>query len=606
MILLFLAWALLGGCSFLIGNAILNQLNPEHYFERSGDRLVVGIWLGILIFAIIFLGLSLLIPLTPLVGIVVAGISIFTSLLQKRNRVFVSKMVRSLSLTTVLGSCALALGIAAYTSKMVFLFDTGLYHFQLIKWLSQLGTVPGLALLHNRFGFTSSWFALAAPFNHGILQGRIAPMTGGFAMLLLLSHFSIAIIRVINQRAIYSDWFIVATTLLVLPVILEWGVAVSPSPDLPIIALVLLVSWVILVVSNDHEEGSRPANKDLNIQLLPLVLSAGAATIKLSAFPLLIVSGVFYLLISPPNIKKLVLATGVTSFFLLPFMVVSIVTTGCPLYPSPLLCTDLPWSLGAERALAITLNLIEWARWGGPTPAGATAFNWILPWNVGGTKYYFRSALLLLSFISLSFLFTSFVRRKGIYINKYAIAIGVTGITFMVLGSPALHYGLGYLAVLPGLLIGINFQLFNSLIERSGKLRKYAPVFLVSVLVCLVGIRYVIPNKDQKLLYGRDKDILYKAINEKRVQLDDNPYFNLILPPKLLNVLLIAEPITRETVDIQSMNITKNGAEDVKYFRPRIADELCWDSPLPCADSILKNVKLRNKEEGIKAGFVKG
>jgi hypothetical protein len=594
MIFLFFAWLLLGGCGFLIGNAVLNQLNLGRYLEKAGDRLIVDVWLGILIFAFLLLGFSTLTPLTPLVGIATVVFLVVMSLSQQRNRVSLRNMVRSLSRSTILWFCALAFGVAAYSSQMVFLTDTGLYHFQLIKWLSQFGTVPGLALFHERFGFTSSWFALAAPFNHGILEGHIAAMTGGFAMLLWLLHFVIAFNRIIKQQALYCDWYIVVTILLLLPMILEWGVPVSSSPDLPIIALVLLVSWVILIISDAREQGAHSTDKVLNACFVPFILSVGATTVKLSALPLLIVSGMYCLLSAPHNIKKLALIAGIASFFLLPFMAVGTVSSGCPLYPSSLFCTDLPWSIGSERAQEMTKILIEWARWGGPTPEGATALNWLLPSKTWGVKFYLRFALILLSFVSLALLLTTRLREKRIFPDKYAIGVGALGVAFIIFSSPAFHYGLGYLVVLPGLLIAANFQSYNSAMAKLGEWRRYVPAILVGLLTCVVGVHYVVSYKSQGFLYNKDREVLSAAINEKRVHSGDNPNFNLMLPPRLLSISLIVEPFTREP-------------DDVSYFRPKDdGDGLCWDSPLPCTDGILRNVKLRNKEKGIKAGFVNG
>jgi hypothetical protein len=40
--------------------------------------------------------------------------------------------------------------------------DTESYHIQMIKWVQEYGTVPGIANLHLRFGFNSSWFIAVA------------------------------------------------------------------------------------------------------------------------------------------------------------------------------------------------------------------------------------------------------------------------------------------------------------------------------------------------------------------------------------------------------------------------------------------------------------
>jgi hypothetical protein len=52
----------------------------------------------------------------------------------------------------------------------VIMDDTESYHIQNIKWLQEYGTVPGLANLHIRYGFNSSWF---------IATGLVSPAITG-------------------------------------------------------------------------------------------------------------------------------------------------------------------------------------------------------------------------------------------------------------------------------------------------------------------------------------------------------------------------------------------------------------------------------------------
>ena len=49
--------------------------------------------------------------------------------------------------------------------------DTDSYHIQMIKWARDYGSVPGIANLHLRYGFNSSWFisvALLSPAIKGV------------------------------------------------------------------------------------------------------------------------------------------------------------------------------------------------------------------------------------------------------------------------------------------------------------------------------------------------------------------------------------------------------------------------------------------------------
>lgn len=48
--------------------------------------------------------------------------------------------------------------ILVLNSGPVTMDDTHSYHIQMIRWAHEYGTVPGIANLHERFGFNSSWF----------------------------------------------------------------------------------------------------------------------------------------------------------------------------------------------------------------------------------------------------------------------------------------------------------------------------------------------------------------------------------------------------------------------------------------------------------------
>ena len=43
--------------------------------------------------------------------------------------------------------------------------DTESYHIQMVQWLEDYGSVPGIANLHERYGFNSSWFSSVAVFH---------------------------------------------------------------------------------------------------------------------------------------------------------------------------------------------------------------------------------------------------------------------------------------------------------------------------------------------------------------------------------------------------------------------------------------------------------
>src|SRR5690606_8335786 len=77
--------------------------------------------------------------------------------------------------------CCILLTASFAVSGPSMVYDSGLYHYPLMRWMAEFGVAPGSALLHFRYGFSSSWLATAAAVDFGPWQGRAAAVTGGLA-----------------------------------------------------------------------------------------------------------------------------------------------------------------------------------------------------------------------------------------------------------------------------------------------------------------------------------------------------------------------------------------------------------------------------------------
>ncbi|MGB7441936.1 MAG: hypothetical protein WA919_12765 [Coleofasciculaceae cyanobacterium] len=53
--------------------------------------------------------------------------------------------------------------------------------------MSEFGAVPGIALIHHIFSFTSSWFALAAPLNAEVFGSHDSAVTNGFIFFIAIA-----------------------------------------------------------------------------------------------------------------------------------------------------------------------------------------------------------------------------------------------------------------------------------------------------------------------------------------------------------------------------------------------------------------------------------
>lgn len=597
MLFLMVAWVSLILTCWLIGVAILNQVKAD-CLDRIGDRFIIAVWLGVVIFAVSFLAISIVLPLSPLVGVGVIFTMAAVALRLQRTRTEIRTLVSSLSGKLVFAFISLELIVAASAAQNITFFDTGLYHFQVIRWLSRFGVVPGLALIHSRFGFTSSWLALAAPFNAGIFEARIGSLTGGFAFLLATLHFLICLRRIWQNRGLFEDWFIVIFSFLCLPTLSLYGMYISPSPDLPVIVLTGIIVWVNILLTKRKETDSSYL---INPQIIPLILSACAVTIKLSAIPLLLVTSLFYFFESRLSLQRLFLGCAIIFLLMLPMLGFGIIASGCPLYPSSFMCLDLPWSVGEENAKVMSKIILDWARWNGPTPAKANFWNWLGHWIKSERTAFFLIICSIFSSVAIS----RFSNNLEAHLKNYILILGGCGITFMMYRAPSLRFGLGYLCLLPALLIAaycyrgsplritalwVISGLSNSWLGASiSGLIMLGTTLIISLAVWLYSSRIKTQNFIIFLL------LLTWIIPLKTsfiTPIIPGIQQHLILPPKLLT------PNPNELVNKQI-----NG---INYVAPNIklGKDQCWAAELPCTPYLTdENIKLRDPEGGIGKGF---
>ena len=619
MLVLSIAWLGLLWLSFEIGTAILDQLQGNS-FERIGDRFIISIWLGIIIISIALLTVSLFLPLSSIFSLVtILFISLLAVFYKKSIILNELKIIRSsLSLFSIFIVSFIVSGvilsIAAFVSLGVIWYDTGLYHFQAIRWLSQFGVVPGLALIHHRLGFTSSWLALAAPFNSGSFESHFTTLTGGFILLLTTMHLLISVKRISNNQAYFEDWFMTIS--------LFWGIGltswmelpISPSPDLPVIFLTLTIAWLFIKLEKSPTSFSNFFISD--VRLIPLILSAGAFTIKVSSLPLLIFSLIFYILNKTQKIKYLIISSLLSCVIALPLLTANIVTSGCPLYPSSFACLKLPWSLEQEQVKQVSSIIINWARWMGPTPENANSWNWIWPWLTSYKLYYFnRQTALLIIFSLILPLAYQFVPKKSDIVsqNKMVLSLGVGGIIYFMCTAPTLRFGLGYLLILPSFFLGLIcwkfsykiivcvmgiFGLLISLMLSSLKGShdphySFGPILMLISLV-LVFILFVFKlNIPLKILIILPiftlvwlAVVTYLVSNKNYLGEHQTDIFGFLPPPLIADTPIITRKIN-----------------DVTYFNPEKGDQ-CWAVALPCTPEQPANIQLRLPKSGFSKGFI--
>jgi hypothetical protein len=590
-------WLLLGAGAAMVGGAILTAAKHPG-FRHWGDQFIVATWLGLLAFAAALLGMSIFLPLRPGISFVLLGSMTALAAWSKSARVLL-KIPRGRRTDPAFAGIGILAAVAALNStRLVQAYDTGLYHYQLVRWLTEYGTVRGLALLHFRFGFTSSWFALAAPFDFGPIEGRVSGLIGSLAIFLALLHFALAISRILQRRAERSDWFLAGGYPLIFLVCFSWAFEVSLSPDLPIWILTVLIGWLMLVeVRPDVPRGSEP--KEIGYRVVPLILAFGAVSIKLSAAPMAVVAGLFYLFDPARKSRATILAGVLAGMLLVPYLAANFASSGCPLFPSTLLCANVPWGVGKVVAQASGSYSLNSGRWGEvEMPPGATSWNWIPAWF----SQRDRRMLLALSCACL----TGFLAVGGWRKDQrilWVLALSLGGMGFLFINAPNPRFGIGYFALCPALFVATAGPDLESW-ARSHFPHLFHPVPTTPLASILFGM---------SALFVLHAGLRELAIEKKIQQFGKSSeasasrsWRRLLLAPALPKSPGDLTIIENRKIDrIASVQLARENSNGFEYWLVLGADQ-CWAVSLPCLPEAPEgHVGLRRPESGFRSGFMR-
>ncbi|WP_404786464.1 LIC_10190 family membrane protein [Altericista sp. CCNU0014] len=563
-------WIFLSITCSIVGTAVLQGLQAN-CFVRAGDRIIVAIWLGLVILAIALLTVSFGLPLSPWVGAMVAASLCGLSLRSKRTRAEIARLRLQFAIFERLGLLALAATIAASVCRQVTWFDTATYHYGAIQWLSKYGAVPGLALLNPQFGFVSAWFALAAPLNAPVFQGRVCAAINGFVLFIAVLHFCISLFHLAARKAQQSDWLVLIFSLLTIPALLllpdlSW-ILISPSPDIPIIFLIEAIAWSILIIAKPSTENPSTIQ---TADLMPLILSTGAVSIKLTALPLLFISVLFYCGGRGVTWQRLLAGTGVAIGLLLPILALGLLTTGCPAYPSSFFCLDLPWSQTLQDTTTMAGITRVWGTWLGSAPAGIHPLLWVV-WQWVSIKRSGKVILVATLFSGFAIFYV--LRAAKANPNKgllWVMTLALVGSGFILTQAPIMRMGMGYVVLLPVLAIATFCQTKFQVMARANTLRGDD-----------LGFTNLNHLKKWPILFGLAGSIAMGLSNQS------------------IQTVLLWPPLPHRP------DLLQRQVNDVTYFSPAKPPWACWAAPLPCAVKPAIDIKLRDPSRGLGAGFVR-
>ena len=551
MLTLAALWIALSIVAIGVGSALPRVVSATPS-ERPANELFFAWWMGVAALAWASFALAIVVPLRDAMPWLAMTSCIVAAFGLWRSR----KQWRPMRPATWILFIALAVLLAERSVAVGNLEDTGGYHWSIVQWYETYGIPVGLGLFQWRLATHSAWLALTASLDIGILESRVATVANGLVFLACLWFAAVCAVRWVRGSVTFADRFVVAAFAFLLQLIAKWEMRLSPSPDIPVLFLTVVVCWKMLSDAGEKRTSAR------DIEAVAM-LAVVTVTIKLNALPLALVCATLFWMQRSLTVQTRIIGTAWLALIAAPLIVASWRSTGCLLFPLPLSCVDGPSAIGPAAARQYAAII------------GATARNDI-------------TLSLVVSLIALVYLW--WVRRdlpRGVI--RGPIAIALAGIAFTAFVAPTTRFAIGYLTIIPALAIA----------HAAGETRftsRTSPATLSVLRACVtlvLVIAIAVP------LY---KEFIYSSLRTR--------HFDSWAERKRGDIAINApNPDWWQIPNRIGYEGRYETARAVDFDYAVSPQMTCWNHPQPCASnptlSALPEVRLRDPTRGLAGGFVR-
>jgi hypothetical protein len=500
--------------------------------------------------------LSIFIPLAGLAHSVILGAGLLCYLLQREAiHQQVSdyvEQIRTAGRSRQLFGSATIIFVLYLSAQQPFTYDEGLYYAQFIKWMQHYKTVPGLANLHERFGYNSHWHVLSAVFNFSWLNGIPDNRLNGVLYLL-------TVLYLLPRKQDANFIALLKAGLLVMINMPQFGAyyIIAPAADTAVyyISCLVIVSWL---EKSAGEELPLSSGNGVFMLLAPVFL----LTVKVSSIPILILTVLMYWqVLRQKNYTQLLILCGIAVVIVAPWLVRNVILSGYLLFPMVL--PDLfhtGWAVPTAVIRSTRLDITVFAIY-----------------RVADIPRYFSES-------TIQHFSTWFLHSLRIYDKLLVLAAAASPILVFIRRKrlPA-----GFVPLYIFLLLGCCFWLKQAPDPRFGY-SYLAPMVILTGIFCFpkLQLRQVyIPVLCATLAFQAGTLILRHHLNKVFVS------EKMITAAPSNGVLLMPVPYA-------PMEIIQHNAPFPVNTTP---NGLCWTAPLPCADQLPDGVKRRGNS--LEDGF---
>lgn len=450
MIYIIGAWIFWFLICFNIGFFVLKLIFNKDY--RKID-FFYNFWFGLFCLILVLQFISLFYPLNDkaLIGIVIFNVLLLVLNLRriKINWKLAAKgLYQRIDIKKILLFIFLALFIAMLSNLPVNWYDSLLYHLGSVKWLTEYGTVRGLANIHFPLGYNTSTFILAAIMDNSIFVNSSSHVLNSF--LLVVFSFQVVMFLFKKQKNALTYIFGFFSLLILSTFAHQIN---SLSTDFSLAVFFLLFNFYLIIFDQK--------NMVLSIPILIL-----AATTKFSSFVVLTLFSAFVLieLRNKLLLKKNLFILLSSLLFMVGFIVRNIILSGWAFYPLHFLSFSFPWKVPPEQIKVINDGLMAWSRSPGPgymNSLGVGFWGWFVPWfnnNKGNPLMFYTFASIALLF---AYFFTRSKLKKeldlmgGIRKIDFMIFANIATLVYSFVSAPDLRYMGIYILVTTSLLLSV-------------------------------------------------------------------------------------------------------------------------------------------------------
>jgi hypothetical protein len=429
-------------------------------------------------------------------------------------------------------------------------YDSGLYHFNSVRWLNESPIVLGLGNLHGRLAYNQSFFTYVAYLNLYPLFNHGHNIANSFLLLILLAECLLYLSKYITSKVHTTNFSTInLAAIFFLPIIFYLALdppISSPAPNATSSILQILI-FIYFIRAIDEKP---PTKNSISQLMFILIISATTITIKLSNsfYVISICTILLFIHLKPLYGSPKQISLIVMKLMALPALIIfiwslrGILLSGCPAYPSTIGCINAHWSVPIESVKHEADLVYSWARLPYATPDKVlNSWDWLTPWFyrvIWGNIYsiflvVYPLLIFLIGVISSSILYFRQSLAQKVNRNLFLIPIPILiGLFFWFYLAPDIRFAHSLFLIAP---IAVTIIILK-IIESSGKQN----ISIILVLFFIINLNVVLI---------------------------------LIQNPQISSEGYMPIPV---------VNLTeKTTLSGLKVLSPTEGDQ-CWDSKIPC------------------------